>query len=255
MTIAERISGRLERLHRPALAFQSTPPRGANPTFVWLCGFKSDITGTKTSLLHDWAEAEGFGYLAFDYSGHGASDGRFEDGTISVWRQDALDMIDTHTSGPLVLVGSSMGGWLALLAALARPDRVNALVLIAPAPDFTEKLMWPEFSGAQKREIEMQGQTLRSSDYGAPYPITRALIDDGRTWNLLDGPIALLQPVRILQGMQDAAVPWPHALTLIEKLDSRDAHITLIKDGDHRLSRPEDIELLKRACADMAALA
>jgi len=151
-----------------------------------------------------------------------------------------------------VLVGSSMGGWMALLAALARPQRVKGLVLIAPAPDFTEKLMWPEFTPAQQAEIMGEGFTLRPSDYGEPYPITRALIKDGRAWSILDGNIEFDGPVRILQGMRDPDVPWGHALALASALTTGQLLLTLVKDGDHRLSRDEDIARLLAACEEVA---
>ena len=146
-----------------------------------------------------------------------------------------------------------MGGWMALLAALALPERVAAMVLIAPAPDFTQKLMWPEFTAEQQAEIMETGRTLRPSDYGDPYPITRDLIEDGKQWALLDEPIALNMPIRILQGMQDPDVPWQHAFKLVEALTSEDLVFSLIKDGDHRLSREQDIERLVATCADLAA--
>ena len=235
------------------LAFRHNPASAGKLTFVWMCGFKSDISGTKVLRLEDWANRTGHGFLAFDYSGHGDSDGAFEDGTVSQWRADALAAIDSQTDGPLVIVGSSMGGWMALLAALARPDRVKGLVLVAPAPDFTEKLMWPEFPAEAQAEIMEQGFTLRPSDYDEPYTITRALIEDGRKWQVLDKPIAFDGPVRILQGMQDADVPWTHAARLVDALTASDLTITLIKDGDHRLSREQDIARLLATCDEVAA--
>lgn len=237
------------------LAFRRAAGQTGGVTFVWLCGFKSDMTGGKAMAVEAWAKAAGHGTLLFDYSGHGQSGGTFEEGTISAWREDALAAIDTQTDGPLVLVGSSMGGWMALLAALARPDRVKGLVLIAPAPDFTEKLMWPEFTPEQQAEILDEGFTLRPSDYGDPYPITRALIEDGRQWSILDKDIPFAGPVRILQGMQDADVPWGHALALTTALTTRDLVLTLIKEGDHRLSRDEDIARLLSACGQLAETA
>ena len=212
------------------------------------------MSGSKVTVLESWAKTRGYGFLAFDYSGHGLSGGAFEDGTISAWREDALAAIEALTSGPIILVGSSMGGWMALLSALALKDRVAAMVLIAPAPDFTQKLMWPEFSAEQQAEIMEQGRTLRPSDYGDPYPITRALIEDGKQWVLLDAPIALSIPIRILQGLQDPDVPWQHAFRLVEALESEDLVFSLIKDGDHRLSRDQDIERLVRTCGELAAL-
>ena len=233
------------------LAYRYAAP-STGLTYVWLSGFKSDMTGTKVTVLEAWAKAQGHGFLAFDYSGHGVSGGDFEAGTISAWREDALAAIEGLTRGALVLVGSSMGGWMALLAALALKDRVAAMVLIAPAPDFTQKLMWPEFSAAQQAEIMEKGRTLRPSEYGDPYPITRDLIEDGKQWALLDEPIALSCPVRILQGMQDPDVPWQHAFRLVDALTSEDLVFSLIKDGDHRLSREEDIARLVATCAELA---
>ena len=233
------------------LAYRYSAP-DTDLTYVWLSGFKSDMTGSKVTMLEDWAQQQGHGFLAFDYSGHGVSDGAFEDGTVSAWRGDALAAIEGLTSGRLVLVGSSMGGWMALLSALALKTRVAAMVLIAPAPDFTQKLMWPEFTAQQQAEIIEQGMTLRPSEYGDPYPITRALIEDGATWTLLDSPIGLTMPIRILQGMQDPDVPWQHAFKLVDALDSEDLVISLIKDGDHRLSRDQDIERLLATCAELA---
>ncbi len=232
------------------LAYRYSPPR-TGLTYVWLSGFKSDMSGSKVTVLEAWAKEQGHGFLAFDYSGHGLSGGAFEDGNISAWREDALAAIEQHANGQLVLVGSSMGGWMALLAALALADRVAAMVLIAPAPDFTQKLMWPEFSAEQQAEILEQGLTLRPSDYGDPYPITRDLIEDGKQWALLDEPIALTIPIRILQGMQDPDVPWRHAFKLVEALQSDDIVFSLIKDGDHRLSRDQDIERLVSVCAEL----
>lgn len=232
------------------LAYRYSQPR-TGLTYVWLSGFKSDMSGSKVTVLEAWAQEQGHGFLAFDYSGHGLSGGAFEDGTISAWREDALAAIEQQTNGQLVLVGSSMGGWMALLAALALADRVAAMVLIAPAPDFTQKLMWPEFSAEQQAEILEQGLTLRPSDYGDPYPITRDLIEDGKQWALLDEPIALTIPIRILQGMQDPDVPWRHAFKLVEALQSDDVVFSLIKDGDHRLSRDQDIERLVSVCAEL----
>ncbi len=241
----------LETAHGSRLAYRRTEGRGVG--LVWLSGFNSDMQGSKVTTLEAWAASNGRPFLAFDYSGHGLSDGDFSDGTVSQWRNDTLDAIDTLTEGPQVLVGSSMGGWMALLAATARPERVQGLVLIAPAPDFTEKLMWTSFNADTQAEIMEKGVHMRPSDYGEPYPITRALIEDGRNWQLLESSIDFAGPVRILQGMQDPDVPWQHAEKLVSVIRSDDLTLTLIKDGDHRLSRDEDIERLLTTCAEITA--
>jgi pimeloyl-ACP methyl ester carboxylesterase len=203
------------------------------------------MTGSKAQALADWAASEGRDFLRFDYFGHGASSGDFKHGTISLWRDDALAVLDELTSGPVILIGSSMGGWLGCLAALARPERVASLVLIAPAADFTDKLMQPSLGPEALLAIEQAGFWLRPSDYGDEgYPITKALLDDGRQWSILPGPVQIACPVRILQGGQDPDVPWDHALSLAQALDGPDVVFTLIRDGDHRLSRPQDITRL-----------
>ncbi|MDI1365298.1 MAG: alpha/beta hydrolase [bacterium] len=228
---------------------------GEGPTVVWLGGFHSDMTGTKAQVLADQAQATGGAFVRFDYFGHGQSDGAFRDGTISRWREDALAVIDDLTEGPLVLVGSSMGGWLACLAAIARPERVKALVLIAPAPDFTEKLMAPRLPAKALAVIAEQGEWTRPSDYDEDgYPITRALLEDGARWSILPGPVPIEVPVRVLQGGADPDVPWSHALDLTNALESQDVVFTLIKDGDHRLSRPQDLERLVAAVSEAKGL-
>ena len=224
---------------------------GRGPTVVWLGGFGSDMTGTKAQALAEWAEASGRAYLRFDYFGHGTSDGAFAEGTITRWRQDALAVIDGLTEGPLVLVGSSMGGWIACLAAMVRPERVKALVLIAPAPDFTETLMRPGIPPEGHAALVRDGVWLRPSLYGDPYPITRTLLEDGLRWSILPGPVPIATPVRILQGGEDPDVPWAHALELANALNSADVVFSLIKDGDHRLSRPQDIGRLIAAVEEL----
>ena len=220
---------------------------GAAPTVVWLGGFRSDMTGTKAQALADWAAARGRGFLRFDYSAHGQSSGDFLQGSITRWRGDVLAAIDALTEGPLVLVGSSMGGWLAALAALARPERVQGLVLVAPAADFTDRLTKPGLSPEARRAIAEDGVWMQPSDYGDPAPITRTLLEDGARWSILPGPVTIEVPVRILQGGADDAVPWRHALALAEAITARDLVFTLIRDGDHRLSRPSDIARLLAA--------
>ncbi len=247
---------RTEFLDTPAgrIAFRATAPASPGAaTLVWLGGFHSDMAGEKATALHAAAEGAGRGFLRFDYSGHGESDGRFEDGTIGRWRADALAAIDSLTSGPLVLCGSSMGGWMSLLVALARPDRVKGLLLLAPAPDFTEKLMWDRMAADVRAQITETGSWTRPSPYDeAGYPITRALIEEGRTWNVLDTPIAFTGPVRILQGGLDTDVPPEHSMKLVERIISDDVVWTLIKDGDHRLSRPQDIARIMEAALALA---
>lgn len=234
------------------LAYRKSGGAPGHPRLVWFSGFNSDMAGGKVLALEAWAAERSIPFLAFDYSGHGLSEGVFEDGTISGWRQDCLTIINELTGDdPLVLVGSSMGGWMALLTALARTDRVVGMTLIAPAPDFTQKLMWAGFDEDVKRQIMEEGVWLRPSDYGDPYPITRALIEDGKQWQIMDGEIALRCPVRILQGLLDDAVPWEHSLSLVSKLQSEDVTYTLVKDGDHRLSRDQDIARLLQTVGEL----
>ncbi len=235
-------AGRLLQPDGESLAWRRVP--GAGPTVVWLGGFRSDMSGTKAEALADWAASRGHSFLRFDYFGHGESSGAFEAGTISRWRADALAAIEALTEGAVILVGSSMGGWISCLLAMAHPDRVAALLLIAPAPDFTEKLMAPEMTEADRQQMAETGVWLRPSDYGDPYPIARQLLEDGATWSILPGPVAIDCPVRILQGGADPDVPWQHALALAQVITGDDVVFSLIKDGDHRLSRPQDIERL-----------
>jgi pimeloyl-ACP methyl ester carboxylesterase len=231
--------------------------RGANPGVVWLGGFKSDMGGTKAVALDAWAGTHGRACLRFDYSGHGESGGRFVDGTISRWLEESLAVFASFCAGPQIVVGSSMGGWIALLLARelrrtpAAAASIAGLVLIAPAVDFTEALIWKRLPAEIKREIETKGVWERPSQYSAePYQITKGLIDDGRRNLLLDGLIEIGCPVRILQGVQDPDVPWDHAVELVSRLAQDDVVLTLVKDGDHRLSRPEDIERLLAAVAE-----
>ncbi len=226
------------------------------PGLFWLGGFKSDMKGTKVVALDAWAEAQGRACLRFDYSGHGESGGEFTEGCIGRWLEESLAVYLQFAKGPQVVIGSSMGGWLALLLAQALRQHKDAapiagMVLIAPAVDFTEELMWKQFSDTIKREIEDKGVWLRPSDYAeGPYPITRALIEDGRKHLLLGGLIETGCPVHILQGVQDPDVPWRHAVELVSRFARDDVVLTLIKDGDHRLSRPEDIERLLAAVGE-----
>jgi pimeloyl-ACP methyl ester carboxylesterase len=231
----------------------------AAPGLFWMGGFKSDMTGTKAEALDRWAAAQNRAFVRYDYSGHGESGGDFADGTIGHWLEDSLAVFDAFCRGPQIVVGSSMGGWLALLLARelrarnpeARTAEIAGMVLVAPAPDFTEALMWAQFPPAIKQEIMEKGFWMRPSAYGeAPYPITRNLIEDGRRHLLLGGLIETGCPVRILQGVKDEDVPWQHATALVSCLAQDDVVLTLIKDGDHRLSRPEDIERLIATVAE-----
>lgn len=240
---------------------------GASPGVIFLAGYKSDMKGTKAEALVRWAARAARGCVRFDYSGHGESDGKFIDGTIGRWLADSLAVFDACCRGPQIVIGSSMGGWLALLMVRALRQRalsdsaprarqgthgaaasIAGLVLIAPAIDFTEELMWKRFTPEIKRELADKGVWQRPSAYAAePYLITKQLIDEGRQHLLLGGMIETGCPVRILQGVEDPDVPWRHAVELTSRLACDDVVLTLVKDGDHRLSRPEDIERLIRA--------
>ena len=242
-------SGFLERPDGERLAWRRVAGQG--PTVVWLGGFRSDMAGTKAQALADWAAGAGRAYLRFDYFGHGESSGDFARGTITRWREDALAVLDELVQGEAILVGSSMGGWIACLAALAWPQRVKALALIAPAPDFTKKLMGPEIPPEGRAALAADGVWLRPSDYGDPYPITRELLEDGDRWSILPGPVGIEAPVRILQGGEDRDVPWRHALALAQALRAEDLVFTLVKDGDHRLSRPQDIARMLAMVAEL----
>ena len=237
-------AGRTDRGDGVELAWVRTPGRG--PCTVFLPGYRSDMQGAKALEAEAFCTAHGLACLRLDYSGHGASGGAFTDGTIGRWTDDALVLIDRLTTGPLLLVGSSMGGWIALLAALARPDRIAALVGIAAAPDFTEDLMWAAMMPAERAQLDRDGVLHLPSQYGDPTPVTAALIQDGRRRLLLDRPVPLRCPVRLLHGMRDPDVPWETSLRLQDRLQSDDVQVLLVKDGDHRLSRPADLALLRR---------
>ncbi len=234
------------------------PRSGGSPGLFWLGGFNSDMKGTKALALDAWAGEHGRACVRFDYSGHGESGGKFVDGTIGRWLEESLAVFEQFCTGPQVVIGSSMGGWMALLLArqiAKRPGKASlaGLVLIAPAPDFTEELMWKGFSAELRKEIETEGVWMRPSEYGdgTPYPITRNLIEEGRNHLLLGGAIEVGCPVRILQGAQDPDVPWQHAFALAHRLPAEDVVLTMIQDGDHRLSRPQDIARIIAAVAEM----
>jgi len=234
------------------VAYLRQPAAGdGKPGLVWLCGLKSEMTSTKASAVAEWAKAQGLACLRFDYSGHGQSDGRFEEGTLSRWLEESRTVFDRLTEGPQVLVGSSMGGYIALLLlraliAQAPEDaaRIRGLALIAPAWDMTE-LMWRNLPSSARKDIEEKGVYLRPSRYGdGPYPITRGFIEDGRRHLIGSEPFDPGRPVHIVHGLQDPDVPWEHTLDLVAHLSGDWAHVAAVPDGEHRLSRPEDIALL-----------
>lgn len=222
---------------------------GAAPTVVFLPGLRSDMTGAKAEAVAAFCAGRGQAVLRLDYSGHGRSGGRFERGTVGRWAEDARLLVDRLTTGPVVLVGSSLGGWIALLLALSRPERVVGLLGLAAAPDFTERLMWEAMPPAEQARLMRDGVLHVPNPYGPPLPITRALIEDGRTHLLLDRPIPIRCPVRLLHGQCDAEVPWETAIRLAAQLRGDDVRTTLVKGGDHRLSRPGDLVLLRRELA------
>lgn len=231
---------------RPKLAYRHTPGRG--PTVVFLCGYASDMNGTKALALEDWAQRSGRAFLRFDYAGCGESEGDFEDQTLASWRDDALRVIDAVVEGPVVLVGSSMGGWVMLLIAKARPRLVAGMVGIAAAPDFTD---WG-YSDAEKATILRDGRIEQPNDYGdTPTVTTRDFWASGEANKVMTGPIAFDGPVRLLQGQRDREVPWERALTLAGLFRSDAVQTVLVKDGDHRLSRDSDLALILRSVEDV----
>jgi pimeloyl-ACP methyl ester carboxylesterase len=242
----------LERPDGPRLAYMATP--GHAPDVVFLPGFMSDMSGAKAVALAQFCADRRQAFLRLDYRGHGLSDGDFATCGIDDWLQDTLAAIDRLTEERLILVGSSMGGWLALLAALARPNRVAGLVGIAAAPDFTEELIWQQLEPAEQQTLMNEGALYQRSEYGeTPYCFSRKLIEDGRRHLLLGKPIPLRCPVRLLQGMADADVPFATALRIAERLESQDVTVTLIKDADHRLSRDGDLDRLRQVVAELTA--
>lgn len=236
-------------LHRPdgeRIAFRRVD--GAGPTVLWVGGFRSDMEGTKAIALDQAARERGWAYVRYDHFAHGASSGDWRAATVGRWREDVVAMIDS-IEGPVLPVGSSMGGWVALLAALARPEKLAGLVLIAPAPDFTERLMWPALPDHIRQAILRDGEAEMPDEGLGPYVLTKAMFEEARNWLLLDRPLRLSAPVHILQGKQDEPVPWRHALTLTERIEGPDVRLDLIEAGDHRLSTPADLERLIAAVA------
>ena len=239
----------LETAQGRRLAYHKT--EGAGPTVVFLGGLKSDMEGTKAIHLEDWCKARGQAFLRFDYSGHGQSSERFEDGCIGDWHEDTLAAVDALTEGALVVVGSSMGGWQALLLAKARADRIKGMVTIAAAPDFTEDGYWANFSDAQKEALETVGHVELPSDYMEPYIITKRMIEDGRDHLVLRKALPLPYPVRFLQGTEDTAVTRETALRLLDHAASDDMRLTLVKGGDHSLSDPRSLDLITQAITEV----
>jgi pimeloyl-ACP methyl ester carboxylesterase len=229
---------------------------GRGPGIVFLGGFRSDMGGTKALALEDWARAEGRAFLRFDYTGHGASSGDFLDGTIGAWERDAVDAVTALTGGPQVLVGSSMGGWIAVLLAQHLPHRVAGLVTVAAAPDFTEDAMYAAFDAGQRRALETAGYVDVASDYADdPYRITRRLIEDGRRHLVLRDRMRLSVPTRLLHGTADTDVALSVPLRILEQADGADIRLTLVKGADHRFSGPAELDLLRRTVGEVAALA
>lgn len=247
----------LEREQAPRLAYRTleADERGAPLPAVMFCGgFRSDMEGTKAQFLEDRCRERGQAYIRFDYRGHGSSGGAFEEGTIGRWKDDTLAILDHVAKGPVIIVGSSMGGWLALLAALERPARVKGLIGIAAAPDFTRDIYESQMDDAARAALKENGYVKVPSEYSdEPYRITKALIDDGEKWCLLDRALALPMPIRLLQGMKDSDVPWQKAYRIKKALrDESSAEVILIESGDHRLSRPEDLALLDQQVRDLS---
>lgn len=245
-------SGFLERPDGERLAWRRVA--GEGPTVVWVGGWRSDMGGTKAQALAAAAAEQGWDYLRYDHFAHGESSGAWTQATIARWREDLIALLDELTEGPVVLVGSSMGGWVSTLAAVARPERLGALVLIAPAPDFAHALMWPKLPDQARQEILRDGAHTVTDGFDGPYQLTRVFFDEARDWTLLDGPVEVTAPVRILQGARDEDVPWRHALALAEALTGEDVVFTLVKDGDHRLSRPQDLARLVATVAEARGL-
>lgn len=237
----------IQRLQRPdgeTLAFRQV--EGEGPTVVWIGGFRSDMEGTKALALDAAAREGGWSYVRFDHFAHGQSTGDWRRATIGRWREDAIALIDS-LEGPVLPVGSSMGGWVALLLALARPERIAGLVLVNPAHDFTERLMWPGLADHERQAILRDGEVAIVENGLGEYVLTLAMFEEARDWLLLDAAIPIAAPVHILQGRADAVVPWRHAAALIERLTGSDVHLDLIDGGDHRLSSPTDLARLAEA--------
>jgi len=238
-----------ETLNRPdgeTLAFKVV--KGDGPTVIWIGGFRSDMEGTKALALDAAAREQGWNFIRYDHFAHGQSSGDWKQATIGRWREDAVALIDS-LEGPVIPVGSSMGGWVALLATLARPERVKGLVLVNPAQDFTERLMWPGLADHERQAILREGETLITEEGLGSYVLTRHMFEEARDWLLLEGVIDIAAPVHVLQGRADDVVPWRHQVELVERLTGGDVRLDLIENGDHRLSSEADLARLVDAVA------
>ena len=241
----------LQRLTRPdgeTLALRRI--EGSGPTVVWIGGFRSDMEGTKALALDAAARERGWSYLRYDHFAHGQSSGQWRQATIGRWREDAVALIDS-LDGPVIPVGSSMGGWVALLLALARPDRLAGLVLVNPAPDFTEDLMWPGLADHERQAILREGETLVVEEGLGEYVLTRRMFEEARDWLVLRGALPIAAPIHILQGRADEVVPWRRQISLVERLTGGDVRLDLIEGGDHRLSSSADLARLVEAVEAM----
>jgi pimeloyl-ACP methyl ester carboxylesterase len=243
----------IQRLERPdgeVLAFRRVDGDGDGPTLLWVGGFRSDMEGTKALALEAAACERGWSYVRYDHFAHGQSSGDWRKATVGRWCEDAIALIDS-IDGPVIPVGSSMGGWVALLAALARPERVTGLVLVNPAQDFTDKLMWPGLADHVRQAILRDGEALITGEGLGDYVLTRNMFDEARDWMLLDGPVEIAAPIHILQGREDDVVPWRHQAALVERLRGGDVRLDLIEGGDHRLSSPPELARLITAVEAM----
>ena len=238
----------LTRLDGETLAFKQID--GSGPTVVWVGGFRSDMEGTKALALDEAARERGWSYVRYDHFAHGQSSGDWRQATIGRWREDAIALIDS-LEGPIIPVGSSMGGWVALLLALARPERMQGLVLVNPAQDFTARLMWPSLPDHVRQTIVRDGEALIVEEGLGEYVLTRAMFEEAKAWLLLDGAIDLNAPLHILQGRADDTVPWRHQVELVERLRGGDVRLDLIEGGDHRLSTQSDLDRLIAAVEAM----
>jgi pimeloyl-ACP methyl ester carboxylesterase len=254
--LMQELSGKqtLQLANGTTIAYQRSP--GRRPGVIFLGGFMSDMTGTKATTLETWCHTHAQAFVRFDYSGHGASSGRFRDGTIGAWTEEAIAVFDHLSKGPQILVGSSMGGWIMLLVALARPERIAGLLSVACAVDFTEHMLWQSLDTATRLQLQRDGLIYLPSEYDqeAPYPITLKLIEEARHHLLLERQrLSITCPVRLLHGMRDADVPWQISIQVAERLASDNVRVVLVKDGEHRMSREQDLKLLTDLLGELIA--